>query len=202
MMIAVAAVASVFGFVSWVVRGPVAFVEPAPPPRWANADHEIYDIVLADLIDNPEFNFTIKGSGPKKTQIVLHAVTRGHVPHKFFDFDRWPRENGTPEDVLDDMVERNPKGKQFALADYQPSNPNIAVAILNKSELEYPTVPRFPKSCGYVIPHLPGYSRDGKTALFLFRLPPLGYHPGWGCYLLEKKDGRWEIAKKHIYYLL
>jgi hypothetical protein len=202
MMIAVAAVASILGFLSSVVREPVVFVEPAPPPRWVNTDHDIYDIVLADLIDNPEFNFTIEGSGPKKTQIVLHAVTGGHVSHRYFDFFRWPRDNGTPEDVLDELVERNPKGKQFTLADYQPSNPNIAVATLSQSELEYRTVPRFPKSCGYVVPYLPGYSRDGKTALFSFRLPPLGYHPGWGCYLLKKKDGRWEIAKKHVYYLL
>jgi hypothetical protein len=202
MMIAVAAVASVFGFLSWVVREPLVFVEPARPPRWPNADHDIYDIVLADLIDNPEFNFSIAETPPKKTQIIFHAVTQGHVSHKLFDFDRWPRENGTPEDVLDDMVERNPEGKQFTLADYQPSDPKIAVAILNKSELEYRNIHRFPKSCGYVVPNLPGYSRDGKTALFRFQLPPLGYHPGSGYYLLKKKDGCWTIAKKDIHYLL
>jgi hypothetical protein len=132
MMIAVAAVASVYRFLSWVVREPAVFVEPARLPRWVDADHDIYDIVLADLIDNPEFNFTVAETPQKKTQIVFHAVTQGHVSHKLFDFDRWPRENGTPEDVLDDMVERNPEGKQFTLADYQPSDPKIPVAILNK----------------------------------------------------------------------
>lgn len=105
MMVAVAAVASVLGFLSWVVREPAVFVEPAPP-RWANTDHDIYDIVLADLIDNPEFNFTIEESGSKKTQIVFHALAKGHVSHDFLKFDGWPRDNGTPEDVLDDMVEK------------------------------------------------------------------------------------------------
>jgi hypothetical protein len=201
-MIAVAVVASFLGIVSWKVRGPVVFLEAAPPPTSANTDHDIFDIVLTDLINDPEFNFTIGGPLAKRTQIVMHAVTKGHLRREYFNFDKWPKENGTPEDVLDDIVARNPKGKQFALAGYQPSTPNITVTVLRQSELDDPFQPRYPSACGYVIPYLPGYSRDGTTALFLFRLPPLGYHPGWGCYLLKKTNGRWDIAKKRLYHLM
>jgi hypothetical protein len=204
MMLAVAAVASTLGFLAWIVREPepAVFVEPALPPRWANTDHEIFDIVLADLIDNPAFNFTIGQSCTKKTQIVCNERTIDHVAREYLSFDPWVRDNGIAADVQDDLVERNPKGRLFSLADYHPANPKIVVKALTKSELHSGLGSEFPNACGYVLPHLPGYSKDGKTALFHFSLPPVGYHPGWGYYQLKKLGGRWEIIGKHIYYLL
>jgi hypothetical protein len=199
LMIVVAAVASVLGFVTWMFREPAVIVEPAEPPRWANTDHELFNIVLADLIDDPRFNFTIDGSGPRKTRIVLHALTGGYVPRGFLDCDPWLREHGVAQEVLDDLAERNPKGKRFSLANYQPSNPNVVVAVLSRSETENWFVNRFPAACGAVVPFLPGYSRDGKTALFRFAFTTLS--SGWGCYLLKKVNGRWEISGRQFYYV-
>jgi hypothetical protein len=202
MMLVVGVIAATLGLLAFAVGEPTVFVEPAPPPRWANPDHDIYDVVLADLIENPDFNFTIRGPGPKKTQVILLARTQNHVGHEILDPDFWPADHGTPRDVLVDVVERNPRRKVFSLAGYGPSNPDVVVADLTESKRKYRIVSRFLKACGYVVPHLPGYSRDGKTALFLFSLPPLGDHSGSGCYQLKKVGGRWEIDGKWLYYLL
>lgn len=202
MMLAVACVASALGFAAWMFREPVVPVVIAPPPTRANPDHEIFDLVLADLIDNPEFNSTIGPSNTKKTQVVLNQHTIGHVSREFLRIDTWVRDSGIPEDVLDDLAERNPKGTVFSVAAYRPTNPNIAVKVLGEGDFDLGFYGRFPKACGYVVPYLPGYSRDGKSALFRFAIPPLGYHPGWGSYHLKKFGGRWEIIDKQIYYLL
>jgi hypothetical protein len=202
MMVIVAIVGLGAGVICWKVRGPTVFVEPAPLPRWANPDHEIYDIVLSDLIDNPEFNLTIGQGGPKKTQILLNRCSLSPITRKYLSFDRWFHENKVSQEVLDDLVDRNPRDVRYELVDYQPGSPGISLAVLNESELDGDYALRFPGACGYVVPHLPGYSKDGKTALFHFSIQPLGYHPGWGCYLLEKLEGRWKIARKNIYHLL
>ncbi len=67
MMVIVVGVAIGLGAFLWMVRKPTFILEPEAPPRWANPDHEIYDMVLSDLIGNPEFDLTISQSGPKKT---------------------------------------------------------------------------------------------------------------------------------------
>jgi hypothetical protein len=195
MMLMVAGVALVAALLIGMNAVPVFFVPAAQPSRWSKADHEIYDIVLADLIDNPEFNFSIAGPGPRKTQIVFHTLAQNRI-RVFSSASAW---NGQqPDGALADVFERNPEGKQFSLFDYQPTNPNIIVAILDRSELKTGTLPRFPKACGFVIPYLPGYTRDGKTALFYFTPPRLGDHSGWGYYLLKKIDSGWVISQRFV----
>jgi hypothetical protein len=198
MMVVVAGVAMGLAGFLWVVRRPTFDLEPAPLPRWANPDHEIYDIVLSDLIDNPEFDYTIGQTGSKKTQILLNQRTLRPVTREFLSFSRWPRENNVTQEVLNDLVARNPRGVRYELVDYQPGSRDITVALLSDKELRGAYDLRFPGACGYVVPHLPGYSRDGKTALLHFSISPVGDHPAWGYYLLEKTEGRWKITRKHI----
>ena len=66
MMLIIASLAMGLGFIAWKVRERGVIVEPAPLPRWANPDHEIYDIVLSDLIDEPSFNYSIDLAGPSR----------------------------------------------------------------------------------------------------------------------------------------
>jgi hypothetical protein len=47
--------------------------------------------------------------------------------------------------------------------------------------------------------HLPGYSRDGLTALVDFTFGPTP-HGAVGFYLLKKVKGRWEIVECEIGY--
>jgi hypothetical protein len=47
----------------------------------------------------------------------------------------------------------------------------------------------------------PGYSQDGRMALFHFSIGPEEDHPSWGFSLLRKASGRWSIIGRHIYVL-
>jgi hypothetical protein len=51
---------------------------------------------------------------------------------------------------------------------------------------------KFPDRLGYIEAYLPGYSRDGKSALFVFRFGP-DPHDALGFYVLEKANEGWEI---------
>jgi hypothetical protein len=91
-----------------------------------------------------------------------------------------------------------PVSAPFSLADYHPSSPNIAATVLSQSEMEWWPLSRFPAACGAVIPILPGYSRNGKTAIFGFTFATGN---GGGYYLLKMVNGRWEISGKRFWFL-
>ncbi len=151
------------------------------------------------LSAHPEFNFTIGQGHPKKTHILLNRCSLTSITPQFLSYDGWFHENHVSQEVLDDLVNRNPRGVRYELVDYQPGSQDISLTFLNKDELGGDYGLRFPGACGFVVPHLPGYSKDGKTALFHFSIPPLGYHPGWGCYLLEKLE--WALEDRSQAYL-
>ena len=58
---------------------------------------------------------------------------------------------------------------------------------------------QFPKARGYVETLLPGYSRDGLTALVVFSFGPT-VHGAVGYYLLRKVEGRRVIIERSIGY--
>jgi hypothetical protein len=82
-MATVAGVGLLMVLVLWWSRGPLIIVEPAPQPQSASVDHEIFDIVLTDLLDNKEFDPGTWGRGVKKSQIVLGETTYGSISHSF-----------------------------------------------------------------------------------------------------------------------
>ncbi|MGC8640747.1 MAG: hypothetical protein ACP5XB_12825 [Isosphaeraceae bacterium] len=51
MMAVVAAIGLLMGLGLWWLRGPLIVVEPAPQPRSASVDHEIYDVSFQMLVD-------------------------------------------------------------------------------------------------------------------------------------------------------
>ena len=59
----------------WMVRPPVIFVELATQPQSADTDHDLFDIVLSDLIDNKDFYPATGGRGVEKCQIVFGNMT-------------------------------------------------------------------------------------------------------------------------------
>jgi hypothetical protein len=96
---------------------------------------------------------------------------------------------------------RKKNRQRYSLARYYPSSPNILRRRLSASDGDFVSFgSHYPTARGYVEAILPGYSRDGREALFFFRLGPTE-HGAFGCYYLKKLDGRWEIALKRIYYL-
>jgi hypothetical protein len=193
-MVLVAFVATVIGFWLWVVRPVEPITEPAPP-KMVNVDHEIYDIVLSDLIENKEFNDSIGRPVPKLTKVVFIPRSAGHVTLESLGFFSSHMMQGGKigPDVQASLAERNPRDRVFSIDDYRPSHPDILVGSIDQFNGG-----RYPAACGYVIPYLPGYSKDGQTAFFRFSIPPLGYHPGFGLYLLKRIKGRWEIVEREI----
>jgi len=51
-MFAVAIIALTIASYRWLIRAPVELVELAPQPLSASTDHDIFDIVLGDLLDS------------------------------------------------------------------------------------------------------------------------------------------------------
>jgi hypothetical protein len=122
---ALATIASIVVLKDWTprVRVPSLFVEEAPPPQSANIDHEIFEIVLSDLIGNAELNPTAGELDVKKPQVVLCGTTSGHgVSYPAMESDIDNSEITVPPDVRDDVVRRNPTGRRFSLK--QPRGPD------------------------------------------------------------------------------
>ncbi|MFI5459883.1 MAG: hypothetical protein ACHRXM_31060 [Isosphaerales bacterium] len=159
----------------------------------SNADHEIFDIVLSDMIGNKEFNPAVGGRSIKKSQVVLEAATYGGVSDHFLSHLSNDPTKAIPSEIRVDLLRRNPKGERYSLASYHPSNANILISDLSRVDLDLGFAEVFPDARGYVQPYLPGYSRDGQSALFLFGFGPTS-HGAVGYYLLNRESGRWEIV--------
>jgi hypothetical protein len=200
-MLAVAFIALVIALCVWVLRPPLVIVELARPPKSINPDHDIFDLVLADLIENPEFNPATGGRDVKKRQSVFGKTTNIGSSNALL-IRGWVREMGISQELEDVLRSRNPKRAQYFLADYRPSNPNILLRDLSAIDRDIMGFySRFPDASGYVETWLPGYSRDGQTALLSFTFGP-NPHGAVGCYVLRKTNGCWKISERRIRYFL
>jgi hypothetical protein len=196
LMLAVAFAALVIAGFVLAFRDPVVVVERAPAPRWANIDHEIFDIVLTDLIENQEFDPAVGGRGIKKNQIVFGDTTSVGAGYQLVDAHYL---KDVPLDLRHDLAARNPRRTRFSLAGYRPSNPDILVRDLRKVDQDFDFAADFPNARGYVESRLPGYSKDGQMVVVSFRFGPTA-HGAIGYYLLKKVKGRWEIVRRDLGY--
>jgi hypothetical protein len=173
-------------------------IELAPPPRWANTDHDIFDIALTDLIENKEFGIVGGGTVPRKFQMLIGHRTYGPLTTRRLEAALADHVKDVPAEIVADLVHRNPERNGYSLARYQPSNPDIVVEDTDGLPLMVDFERLFPKARGCVLPFLPGYSRDGHMSLFFFACEP-SLHGAAGYYLLRKVNGRWEIILKGFY---
>lgn len=200
-MIVAVAIAAVFtagliGFLrseGWLRRP----IELAPPPRWANTDHDLFDIVFSDVNENGESGKAAGGPGLGKSRILVDARTYP-VRTDFLEEVLGEQIKNVPAEIRDDLVRRNPRRYGYSLARYQPSNPDVLVDDMGSMPRTVRLRDYYPGVRDYVYPTLPGYSRDGRMALVFFSCPssfegPLRY------YLLRKVKGRWEIILKGSY---
>jgi hypothetical protein len=100
-----------------------------------------------------------------------------------------------PAEIRSDLVDRNSQRSGYSLDQYQPSNPNILVQDMNMIFRNGDFEKNYPNVQNYILPRLPGYSRDGHMALVYFSH---GVVTGGIAeyYLLRKVKGRWEIVLK------
>jgi hypothetical protein len=178
----------------------------APPPRGfgrnhtPNPDHEVFDAVLSDLLVNPEFYPPVDGAGVSKPQIILADMAVGGISDRQLDHHERAMGTKIPLDIRADLLSRNPKGKRFSLSRYHPAITSVRVRSLDgplKRSEEFDS--EFPYARGFVSPTLPGYSHDGRMALFLFAFGPHD-HGTTGIYLLQRAEGQWRVERRFIYF--
>ncbi len=75
MLIAVALITLAVAGYRWAMLPPVELVALAPQPTSASTDHDIFDIVLADLLNNPDFDPAVGGRRVAKSEIVFAETT-------------------------------------------------------------------------------------------------------------------------------
>ena len=170
----------------------------APPhsfvgSRLSNPDHEVFDLVLSDLLKNPEFVLY-----RSKSKIILCDSTIGGPLNAL---DILSTERIRP-DIHRDLIDRNPQRKHYSIRTYHPRVPNIL--LINKSKVITSSgdfdVDSYPDVRGYVVVALPGYSQDGNSAALRFAFGPSEHLSHLGCYRLDKVDGRWIVSSRFLHY--
>jgi len=178
-------------------------------------DYAVLEAALNDLTSpkNPEYKYHIQNVGPGK-EIVINDKTC--VADRFDDvmFDLGhPNRNIDCDDIrsvaadIKDDFNRRSKTEASSLADFRPANSNIIVQDLDHM-LEEPRGvlddslgairKKYPTAWGYVWAYLPGYSKDGKSAVVVFDRPG-GRHGGDWVYMLSKAGKRWEVVWRHCH---
>jgi hypothetical protein len=202
LMIAVAVVSVILGGYFWMARPRTVELRMAPLPFRANVDHEVFDIVLTDLLVNDEFLFSKDRDGKQAARIVFSSMTEEGYPedpeHIGGYLGDLVSEKKVDKDVVENCIDRNPPKVRFSLTEYHPSNPGIVVQDLTEEE-HFLGIKQSNPNRGWVEVQLPGYSRDGQTALLRFTFGPTP-HGSDGFYLLRKVKGRWEIIAKRLSY--
>jgi hypothetical protein len=178
-------------------------------------DFKILDVVLLDLLDYEDFNTPSRRKAA--IQIILDPMTVGgfsqNDEHQLkVEVDFYHKVQAISEEIAEDLKRRNPE-KPISLAGYKSPSPMIVVEklipekIFDSSTGEYLTEEasqeyRFrmagsPRGCGYLIAWLPGYSKDGNTAVLRAHCGPWP-HGATLTYKLARKDGRWTVVWRFV----
>jgi hypothetical protein len=162
-------------------------------PQELSADHEIYDVALLDMISNKEFDPAVGGRTVNKSQVVLQDMTWGALSDHFLSHSLGDKATAISSEIRAELLRRNPKGRRYSLASFHPSSPSILVRDLSGVDIDWDFAEAFPDARGYVQAFLPGYSRDGRLALFYFHFGPTP-HGAVGCYLISRETATWKIV--------
>jgi hypothetical protein len=179
-------------------------------------DYAVLETTLNDLASpkNPEYKYFIQHRGPGK-EIVIDDRTC--VANEFTDthlnLDQ-PNDNidgadirSIPVDIQDDFKRRSKEAAR-SLADFKPANANIIVHDLDHMREKAPGAfddslgairRKYPTAWGYVLAYLPGYSKDGMSAVVVFYLPN-GAHGGDAVYMLQREAKRWIVVWRHFHF--
>lgn len=159
-------------------------------------DYKILDLVLLDLLDFKDFNEAVYLKG---TNIILSDRTRGFL--RFLESDHSDAQSHSkksyfiPADVRADLWQRNPE-EPVPLRGFEPSSSKILMRdVTGLKQLEF--FSKYRDSKGYVDVWLPGYSKDGQTAVLRAWFGPTP-HGASATYMLAKKKGKWTIVWRRV----
>jgi hypothetical protein len=184
-------------------------------------DFKILDVVLMDLLDFEDVK-TWNHVKDATTKIVLDPMTAGSfdltAQHQFSAEVTFysHKEQADPVELGDDLRRRNPE-KPISLAGYKSPSPKILVEKLISEKLISPAtgeeiseeaanayrfrITGMPSGSHFVIAWLPGYSKDGNTAVFRAPFGP-SPHGATLTYKLAKKDGKWTVVWRDVAFYL
>jgi hypothetical protein len=201
LMITVAVVSVILGGILWMVRPLIVEVRIAPQPLRANVDHEIFDIVLTDM-GSSEFRDQAKATPSEPSKVIVSAYTEEGRPEDITEIrgklGEWVKDGKIELDVIQNMNDRNPPRVRFSLSEYKPWHPRFVVKEIKSGEYGY-SFGGPGEITDWFEPQLPGYSKDGQSAIIRFSFGPTP-HGAVGYYLLKKVKGRWEIVDKELLY--
>jgi hypothetical protein len=178
---------------------------PIPFPWDRNRDREVIEAALEDLMDprNPENAITSSVNGPIGSEIVLNELTwrwSVFLPRE----PRWEGLDGTVVDeAFSDLLRRN-GGGAFPLSElalrgrwpiqYDDLN-RLYIAAVDHEEPFWDYFHRcHPNARGCLWAILPGYSKDGRTAVVGFAAPHP--HGEYWTYTMHKTTKGWEITRR------
>ena len=167
---------------------------PLPPPVISDDDKAVIEVVLRDMIDYDDVGPAV--AERKMSSIVLVNKTYGSPDGLIFlsdaQLDGEGHEKGEKAisaDLRAELARRNPK-EPISLAGFTPASSKILVKG-EKAVGDFRQV--FPDAKVYVVAWLPGYSKDGQSAVFRACFGPTA-HGATVTYMLLKKAGRWRVA--------
>jgi hypothetical protein len=111
-MIAVAVISVILGGYFWTARPRTIELRMAPQPLRANVNHEVFDIVLTDLLVNDDFLFSKDRDGKQVSRIVFSSMTEEGYPedleHIGGHLGDLVSEEKVVKDVVENCIDRNP----------------------------------------------------------------------------------------------
>lgn len=167
----------------------------------SSTDYELIEMVIVDLLDFDEFHL-ITDLDEEKSKVVLNEKTSrwyGFISDSQLSGEAYPKKDKlVPPDISADLRRRNHE-EPFSLSGFKPNDPDIIVkdwSSLNRHDAEK----KYPDARCFIETWLPGYSKDGKTAVVRLWFGPTA-HGATATYLLVKQDGRWTVKwRKTVYY--
>ena len=172
-------------------------------PTGSSTDFDLIEIVLVDLMGFNEFRPATADLAGKQSKVVLDEKAcglSGDISDGILNYESNPEV--VPHEIAADPRRRNPK-ERILFSGFKPKNPNILVGDLSGINwyLSFDFEKKFPDAKGYVSAWLPGYSKDGNTAVVKVVFGPTA-HGATATYLLINQDGRWKVKWRTTAYFI
>ena len=180
-------------------------------PDEKKRDYAVIEAAIIDLTDpkSPVNENFMKNRGVAGKYIVLGPTTAGHG--ECLSRESLPslvdKEKGQiiPDEIADALRQRN-KEQRASLKDFRTEKAEVRLRDLYEEfkglfgpEFVEKFWEKYPDSWGYVYAFLPGYSKDGKTAIVIFEEGP-SPHGAQVTYLMVKTEEGWKIRWRNRYF--
>jgi hypothetical protein len=177
---------------------------PMPFPWDRDRDRQVIEAALDELVDprNPENAISYPANSVARSEVVLGEMT---YPDGFADCESSGQGTGrgVEDETRSDLARRNGGGglplKELGPGWRRPIRLDDLERLYERGiEAGEPFWDYFhrchPNACGWLEVSLPGYSRDGRTAIVRFARP--SYHGEFWTYALNKNVTGWKVSRR------